>query len=81
MKRICLILAIALRSLRAASAQQVVAPTPDQVGPPRGENTGDYNITQSFETGYRFSPIFRQHRAISNPMLTTVTESACWAAP
>jgi hypothetical protein len=39
----------------ALKAQQVVAPTPDQVGSPRGENTGDYNITQSFETGYRFS--------------------------
>ena len=36
-------------------AQQVVAPTPDAVGSPRGENTGDYNITNSFETGYRWS--------------------------
>jgi hypothetical protein len=56
MTRICLILAIA--GAGALSAQQVVAPTPDQVGPPRGENTGDYNITQSFETGYRFSQVF-----------------------
>jgi hypothetical protein len=38
-------------------AQQVVAPTPDQVGSPRGENTGDYNVTNSFETGYRFSQV------------------------
>lgn len=36
-------------------AQQVVAPTPEQVGSPRGENTGNYNITDSFETGYRWS--------------------------
>src|SRR5580700_1493942 len=56
MKRICLILAIA--GAGALSAQQVVTPTPDQVGPPRGENSGDYNITQSFETGYRFSEVY-----------------------
>jgi hypothetical protein len=54
MKRLCLI----LMAGGALSAQQVVAPTPDQVGPLRGENTGDYNITQSFETGYRFSQAF-----------------------
>jgi hypothetical protein len=38
----------------ALQAQQVVAPTPDQVGSPRGDTWGDYNLTQSFETGYRF---------------------------
>jgi len=38
-------------------AQPVVAPTPAQVGPPRGENKGDYNITNSFETGYRFAEV------------------------
>src|SRR5580698_175830 len=54
MKRLCLI----LMAGGALSAQQVVAPTPEQVGPLRGENTGDYNITQSFETGYRFSQAF-----------------------
>src|SRR5580704_15940435 len=42
----------------ALQAQQVAAPTPEQVGPPRGENTGDYNITQQFETGYRFDQVF-----------------------
>jgi hypothetical protein len=36
------------------AAQQVVAPTPDTVGSPRGDGWGDYNVTQSFETGYRF---------------------------
>lgn len=43
-----------LAFLGAASAQQVVTPTPEQVGPPRGDTIGNYNITQSFETGYRF---------------------------
>lgn len=38
----------------AGSAQQVVAPTPDQVGSARGENWDGYNITNSFELGYRF---------------------------
>lgn len=36
-------------------AQETVAPTPEKIGPPRGENTGNYNITNSFETGYRWS--------------------------
>src|ERR1039457_2779601 len=36
------------------AAQQVVAPTPDTVGSARGDGWGDYNVTQSFETGYRF---------------------------
>ena len=39
----------------ALGAQQVVAPTPEPVGSARGENAGGYNITNSFETGYRFS--------------------------
>jgi hypothetical protein len=39
----------------ALSAQQVVAPTPETVGAARGENHGNYNITNSFEAGYRFS--------------------------
>ena len=38
-------------------ARQVVAPTPDKVGPPLGENIGDYNITQSYELGYRFNSV------------------------
>jgi hypothetical protein len=38
----------------ALQAQQVVAPTPDQVGSPRGDTWDNYNLTQSFETGYRF---------------------------
>lgn len=43
-----------LAFLGVASAQQVVAPTPDQVGSPRGDTMGNYNVMQSFETGYRF---------------------------
>lgn len=41
----------------AAIAQQVVAPTPDQAGSSRGTNTGDYNVMESFETGYRFAEV------------------------
>ena len=42
----------------AALAQQTVAPTSDEkVGPLRGENTGDYNIVQSWELGYRLSTV------------------------
>ncbi len=42
---------------QAAAAQEPVAPTPATVGAARGENTGDYNVTNSFETGYRFSQV------------------------
>ncbi len=58
MRKVCLSVVFAAAGLGTLNAQQVVAPTPAQVGPPRGENTGDYNITQSFETGYRFSEAF-----------------------
>jgi hypothetical protein len=43
--------------LGAASAQQTVAPTPDVVGPVRGDNTAEYNIVNSFELGYRWNSI------------------------
>ncbi|HEY1239137.1 MAG TPA: hypothetical protein VGF16_01220 [Bryobacteraceae bacterium] len=52
-KRFFLILAMAA----ALSAQQVAAPTPEQAGPSGGEDVGNYNITNSFETGYRFAEI------------------------
>src|SRR5580700_10188566 len=42
---------------RAALAQPVVTPTPDQAGSPRGENTGDYNVVDSIEMGYRLAII------------------------
>ena len=35
-------------------AQPVVAPTPQQAGSPRGDNWGEYNITNSWEVGFRF---------------------------
>jgi hypothetical protein len=38
-------------------AQPVVAPTPQQAGSPRGDNVGDYNITNSWEVGYRFHSV------------------------
>lgn len=38
-------------------SQQAIAPTPEPVGSPRGENLGGYNVVNSFETGYRFSRI------------------------
>ena len=39
-------------------AQDTVAPTTgEKVGPVRGENTGDYNVVQSWEFGYRFASI------------------------
>src|SRR5947209_2109584 len=46
---------ILLVAVAALEGQQVVAPTTEPVGSPRGENKGDYNYTQSFELGYRWS--------------------------
>lgn len=40
--------------LAAVLYGQVVAPTPDSVGPTRGDDFKNYNIVNSFETGYRF---------------------------
>ena len=41
----------------ALAAQQAVAPTPEQPGPAGGQDVGNYNVTDSFETGYRFAEI------------------------
>ncbi|MFN7935149.1 MAG: hypothetical protein U0R19_17595 [Bryobacteraceae bacterium] len=38
-------------------AQPTVAPTREEVGNPRGENNGGYNILNSFEAGYRFRTV------------------------
>lgn len=46
--------AILLLAAALGEAQQVVAPTPEAVGSPRGDNTPGYNIVDSFEVGYRF---------------------------
>jgi hypothetical protein len=62
-------LTLFLLALSAAFAQQPVAPTPDTVGSPRGTNAGDYNITQSFELGYRWSVVDGNgdmYRAVDN---------------
>lgn len=48
---------LALLLLGAASAQQTVAPTPEPVGPVRGDNTAEYNVVNSFELGYRWNSI------------------------
>jgi len=55
MNRLFLTLALVLAS--TLCAQQPVAPTPEPVGPARGDNVSEYNIVNSFETGYRFSSI------------------------
>src|SRR6185436_12560982 len=55
MTRAPLILALALGA--ALEAQQVVTPTEDRVGPVRGDNIGNYNVVNGFETGYRFRRI------------------------
>jgi hypothetical protein len=44
-------------ALSILDAQSVVAPTPDQPVTERGENIGNYNITNSFETGYRWAAV------------------------
>jgi hypothetical protein len=50
------LLLISFLLLPLIHAQETVAPTTDEkVGPPRGENKGDYNIVQSWELGYRYS--------------------------
>jgi hypothetical protein len=53
----------------ACFAQQTVAPTDEPVGPARGDNVSDYNIVDSFETGYRFRTFggsFDQYRSTVN---------------
>ena len=53
------ILPLALCVLCAGTllAQQPIAPTPETVGNPDGENWRNYNFTSFFETGYRFNQI------------------------
>ncbi|MFN0105582.1 MAG: hypothetical protein ACKV2U_26280 [Bryobacteraceae bacterium] len=54
MRRTCLLTALLASGLYA---QPVVAPTPQQAGSPRGDNVGEYNITNSVELGYRFHTV------------------------
>jgi hypothetical protein len=46
--------ALGLILLGRLAAQQTVAPSDETVGPVRGQGLGGYNVTNSFETGYRF---------------------------
>jgi hypothetical protein len=48
---------ITLSAVAMLQAQPVVAPTTEQVGSARGENHANYNITNSFEIGYRWSVV------------------------
>jgi hypothetical protein len=48
--RCCLVLAVC----GALRAQQVIAPTPEAVGPARGGDFANYNIVDSLELGYRW---------------------------
>jgi len=53
MRRTAILLAFPLLTA-AVCAQETVAPTPDTVGPARGDNVSDYNVVNTFETGVRF---------------------------
>ena len=57
MKRISNIGLIAIAMLVSAAAQPPVAPTPEPVGPPPGDNWDAYNVVNSFELGYRYRTV------------------------
>src|SRR5882762_5118490 len=68
MRTLPILCAVSLLAIGAA-AQPVAAPTPEPVGKPRGNNTGDYNIVDSMETGYRFLTLggsLDQYRSMVN---------------
>jgi len=44
-------------ALPLVQAQTVVTPSPDRPGSEHGEDIGSYNVTDTFETGYRFSTV------------------------
>ena len=50
-------IAILLFLARLAAAQQPITPTPETAGSPRGDTWADYNVVNSFETGYRFATV------------------------
>lgn len=52
--RLALLILCLAALVESCAAQQVVAPTPEKVGPVRGDDWDGYNIVNSFETGYRF---------------------------
>jgi hypothetical protein len=57
MKRRANLVPFVLLAALRLTAQQTVAPSTEPVGPPRGENIGDYNLLQTWETGYRFHTV------------------------
>ena len=64
-----LVLLAALFLVEAGVAQETVAPTDERVGSTRGRDWSDYNIVNSFETGYRFRTVggsFDQYRSTVN---------------
>jgi len=49
---------IACLCVTCLQGQETVAPTANEpVGPARGEDTGDYNVVQSWEFGYRYAMV------------------------
>ncbi len=48
---------LALLIACASAAQPPIAPTPEPVGPNQGDNLSEYNVVNSFETGYRFASV------------------------
>ena len=63
------IAALILLFASAVAAQVPVAPSPDLAGARNGENVQNYNIVDSFETGYRFSTVggsIEQYRSSVN---------------
>ena len=69
MKPLTRLLIAAAILMPSTHAQPTVAPTPEPVGAARGDNWSDYNIVDSFETGYRFRAFggsFDQYRSTVN---------------
>ena len=51
------IFAVGLLAAAYATAQPTIAPTEEQVGPRRGQDLDGYNVTNSFEVGYRWRDV------------------------
>ena len=69
MKPVIRILFFATVVPRLGFAQPTIAPTSEPVGAARGDDLSDYNIVDSFETGYRFRTFggsFDQYRSTVN---------------
>ncbi len=51
------IFAVGFLAAAYATAQPTIAPTEEQVGPRRGQDLDGYNVTNSFEVGYRWRDV------------------------